>query len=488
MNLSPLARRLSLPLASLLALTALAPADALAAGPTPPFQLPLPCGQTWRASTYAAHWNGDQDALDFAQRDDGQANLSDGEHALAAAAGTVDQVYTSSGGEHRVFIDHGGGWRTAYVHLKELPPLTVGQQVAQGQVIGIVSNSGATSPHLHYNQMADGSPVRASFNGSLVDTHAGDTSTWGHYGSAAAEAITSVNCAGNSFGTFNQSGLRYQILYKPSTGAVKFMRIEADGSGATAVWDGDWGQRWTHIVPFTSGGQQHIFRYKSGTGEVRFDRVNASAQGTTNLSSGTWWSGWTHVTPFALAGNTYFLVHDTLHGYTNIERISATGNASSNISSGTWTKGWTHFAPYTLGSTQYILLYKSGTGEVEIDTITGSGNSLTLTEVWADTWSTGWSHLVPISHQGTRRLFAYRATTGAVSYSQFLAGGQGTTSLGSSTWTTSWTNITPMTLSNGDGGLFIYRGALGTAQTRQLNAAGSTSSEIWSGGWTAGWR
>ena len=39
------------------------------AGPMPPFQMPVPCGQTWDISTYKTHWNGDQDALDMAQRD-----------------------------------------------------------------------------------------------------------------------------------------------------------------------------------------------------------------------------------------------------------------------------------------------------------------------------------------------------------------------------------------------------------------------------------
>lgn len=490
MTLSPLVRRLPLlSLASALALSALAPLDALAAGPRPPFQLPTPCGQTWRASTYEAHWNGDQDALDLAQRDENQANLSDGEFALAAAAGTVQSVYTNGAGEHRVFLDHGNGWRTDYIHLKELPPLTVGQQIAQGEVVGIVSNSGASSPHLHYNQMADGTPVRAAFNGELVDTHAGNMASWGTYGSASAEALTSVNCAGDSFGTFTLSGVRYQILYKPSTGETKFMQLDADGTGVTTAWTGDWGQRWTLIVPFDlSNGQQNLFRYKASTGEFRFDRINASAQGITNLSSGTWWAGWTQVTPFTLGGNPYFLVYDQLHGYANIERVNASGNGTTNISSSTWTKGWTHFVPYTLGSTQYLLLYKSGSGAVEVNSITGSGNSVTLTETWSSTWTTGWSHLVPITHQGNKILFSYRANTGQVNTSRFLANGQGTTYLGAASWTTTWTSFTPMTLSNGDGGIFIYRGSAGTAQARQLSATGDSSSEIWSGSWTTGWR
>jgi hypothetical protein len=490
-KVSPSLRKLPLSMASMIALSALTPAVAQAAGPIPNFQLPLPCGQTWRASTYTQHWNGDQDALDFAQRDGSQNNLSRGEYALAAAAGEIDVVHTV-GGEHRVYVDHGGGWRTAYIHLKELPPLTVGQRVAQGEVIGLVSNSGTggtNDEHLHYNQFRDGTTIRATFNGQLVDTHAGDSSTWGHWGSASAEAITSVNCVDNSFAAFYQNGIRYQILYKPSTGEAKVMEVESDGSAVTNVWTGNWGQRWTHIIPFDlSGGQQHIFRYKASTGEFRFDSVNNGALGFTSQSSGTWWAGWTNITPFRFGGKPYLLVYDQVHGYANIEKINATGSGTTNLSQSTWSKGWTHFVPYVQGPTLNLLTYKGGNGEAKVNTITGTENDLTLTTVWDGTWTTGLSHLVPLSHQGSHRLFTYSATTGQVTYNQLLANGQGIQQLGSSSWTTSWTSFTPMLLSNGDAGVFIYRGALGSAQLRRFNAAGNSSTDIWNGSWTTGWR
>jgi hypothetical protein len=470
----------------------LAATEARAAGPRPLFQMPVPCGQTWRASTYSTHWTtqgiSHPDAIDLAQRDENQNNLSEGEFAFAAAAGTVANVYTNGAGEHRVFLDHGGGWRTDYIHLESLPPLSVGQQIGQGQVVGRVGKSGATSFHLHYNQMEDGTPSRVSFNGSLIDTHAGNLDSYGTYGTDDAEQLTSLNCAGNTFATFNQNGMRYLILYKPASGLTKFVRLEADGVGVTTVWSGDWGRKWTHIVPFYLGASQYFFRYKASTGEVRFDRVNLQADGTTTLSQGTWWAGWTHFMPFALGGKPYFVAYDSLHGYANVERINVEGSGSTTISGGTWTKGWTHFVPYVLGPVQYMLTYKSGSGQVKVNSITGSGDNVNLTEVWEDTWSTGWTHLVPVSHEGTRRLFAYRATTGAVSYGQFNANGQGTTHLGSATWTTQWTSFTPFLLPGGEGGLFLYGAGTGNAQSRQLNAAGSSSSAIWSGDWTTGWR
>src|SRR5262245_60371233 len=108
--------RLTLALAGTTAACLVASSTPQAAGPQPLFRMPVPCGQTWDASTYAAHWNGDPDAIDIAQRDGQGNNISEGEPALAAAAGTVLKVYTTGTGEHRVFLDHGGGWRTDYIH------------------------------------------------------------------------------------------------------------------------------------------------------------------------------------------------------------------------------------------------------------------------------------------------------------------------------------------------------------------------------------
>lgn len=489
MNVSSKRPTLLLTLATSVALIALAPTrEASAAGPRPRFQMPVPCGQAWRASTYAAHWNGDQDAIDLAQRDETQTNLSDGEPALAAFAGTVSSISTVNG-EHRVYLDHGNGWRTDYVHLKSVPPLTVGQEVAQGEMVGVISNSGTVAPHLHYNQMADGSPVRVAFNDEVIATHAGDPSTWNLWGSDEAEELTSLSCAGNQFAAFVQNGWRYQILYKPATGEVKFVRVAGDGSGITTMWTGNWGRRWSHIVPFTlPGGQLHLLRYSTGTGAVIFESINPNAQGTTTLSQGTWWAGWTHITAMQLGGAPHLLVYSSLYGYANLDRINAAGNGSTKLTGTTWTKGWTHFVPYVQGSTQYLLLYKAGSGAVEINTVAVVSNALSVNEVWASTWSRGWSHLVFHLHNGSRRLFAYRATTGEVSYNRLLNDGQGTQNLSNGTWGTSWTNITPMTLSSGEAGLFIYRGGSGTAQTRELNAAGDGSSEIWSSSWTTGWR
>jgi hypothetical protein len=473
-----------------------ASADARAAGPQPLFQMPVPCGQTWDASTYSNHWtvwkNGvlvsHPDAIDLAQRDGDLNNLSMREPALASAAGTVKSVFETDSGEYRVYIDHGGGWQTDYIHLEELPEsLEVGQYVTQGEVIGYVGNSGADSPHLHYQQRKDGYPTRIAFNGELIDTHAGNLDSYGTYGSDDAEKLTSLNCAGNSFVPFVQNGMRYQLIYNPTTGLAKIVRLDADAEGATTTWSGYWQTRFTTLVPFTlSGGQQHVLLYQASTGLVQFHRFNGQGDGTTLLEQVTWWKGWTHMTPFTLGGKPYLIVYDSLNGYANVERVNAEGSGTTNIYKSTWDRGWTSFAPFDQGGVQYVLLYKGGTGYVEIDKLTGGGDSVSFTQMWSDDWSSGWTSFVTLKHNGSRHLFGYKAETGQVTYNKLTSGGLGVQHLGDATWTTTWTSFTPF-LHDGEGGLFMYKAGDGMVQTRVLNDAGTGSSALWTGDWNSGW-
>jgi len=142
--------------------------------------MPVACGQTWEASTYNGHWP-NQNSIDLGEWSANDTNIGQGEPVLASAAGTVLDVFTDlPAGDIRVYLDHGGGWVTHYIHLESVPPLVIGQHVAQGEQIGRVGNTGTVEYHLHYTQLADGNAVRSEFNGQLIDTGVGNLSPWGN--------------------------------------------------------------------------------------------------------------------------------------------------------------------------------------------------------------------------------------------------------------------------------------------------------------------
>ncbi|MFC3995254.1 M23 family metallopeptidase [Nocardiopsis sediminis] len=128
-------------------------APAQAAGPRPAFQLPFPAGQTWtgNSSNSSAHRSYE---IDFNRGGTPDADL--GDTVVAAAAGTVitsAHQGDTNGYGNLVVIDHGGGWRTYYAHLR-VRSVSAGATVAAGQKIGEVGNTSRPgnniSPHLHY--------------------------------------------------------------------------------------------------------------------------------------------------------------------------------------------------------------------------------------------------------------------------------------------------------------------------------------------------
>ena len=78
---------------------------------------------------------------------------------VAAKAGRVSFAGWRGGYGNCTIIDHGGGVATLYGHQSRLAA-GVGTQVAQGQVIGYVGSTGAsTGPHLHWEVRINGAPV-----------------------------------------------------------------------------------------------------------------------------------------------------------------------------------------------------------------------------------------------------------------------------------------------------------------------------------------
>ena len=77
----------------------------------------------------------------------------------AAAAGTVIYAGWLGGYGNLTVIDHGGGLSTAYGHQSSIG-VSVGQQVAQGEIIGNVGSTGhSTGPHLHFEVRVNGQAV-----------------------------------------------------------------------------------------------------------------------------------------------------------------------------------------------------------------------------------------------------------------------------------------------------------------------------------------
>lgn len=81
----------------------------------------------------------------------------------AAGNGTVQRASWNGGYGNYIKIKHSRGYETAYAHLsKYAKGLKAGQKVKQGQVIGYVGSTGAsTGPHLHYEVYVSGKPVNA---------------------------------------------------------------------------------------------------------------------------------------------------------------------------------------------------------------------------------------------------------------------------------------------------------------------------------------
>jgi len=82
-----------------------------------------------------------------------------GTNMIAADAGTVITAGWVNGYGNTVVISHGGGVSTLYGHADSLL-VSVGQEVARGQVIARVGSTGwSTGPHLHFQVMENGGPV-----------------------------------------------------------------------------------------------------------------------------------------------------------------------------------------------------------------------------------------------------------------------------------------------------------------------------------------
>lgn len=201
-----------------LALGLLAPVFMLVAPGTahaaPAWQLPFPCGQVWEGQTRTGH--SPANAIDFNRAND------DGDPVVASAAGRVARVENTGSSSYGrwIEIDHGSGYRSRYAHLSA-QRVSVGQQVARGARIGDVGTTGGSSgPHLHYEQLLNGSPIRISFNGA-------GAFYWG------TRSYTSRNCSGGgATGTVRTAGAPLTVRSGPGT---NYSSVGTVANGATVT-------------------------------------------------------------------------------------------------------------------------------------------------------------------------------------------------------------------------------------------------------------
>ncbi len=182
------------------------------AGARPVFQLPVPCGQVWTTSTHGGHSS--QFMVDMIATSGGTF----GTPALASAAGQVVTASFFSDAGNMVVLDHGGGWKTRYLHLDTMD-VGVGQHVDAGQPLGRVGNTGAsTGAHLHYEQKADGVVVQAAFDGQTIPVK------WSYH----QHSETSRNCGQDSLAPYGKIGEKWQALGGDGSVVGKPIRAEDD--------------------------------------------------------------------------------------------------------------------------------------------------------------------------------------------------------------------------------------------------------------------
>lgn len=150
----------------------------LEAGTMPLFQAPFACDESW---TYSHHSQEVRRALDFISN----GGTTNGAPVLAAAAGIATQHHEPGGAGDYIAIEHGGGWKTYYFHLQAFS-VGDGVMVTQGQEIGLVGSTGASSgPHLHFEELLDGVGQDIWLGGEALAPYPGS------YGE---KSIVSANC------------------------------------------------------------------------------------------------------------------------------------------------------------------------------------------------------------------------------------------------------------------------------------------------------
>ena len=105
----------------------------------------------------------DATMADWRTHDGIDVQAEEGAAVKTAAGGTVQSVTDDELMGTTVVIDHEGGYSTRYSSLQKDVPVTAGQQVVAGEVIGRVGTTSAAEsqmgPHLHFSVSRDGAVI-----------------------------------------------------------------------------------------------------------------------------------------------------------------------------------------------------------------------------------------------------------------------------------------------------------------------------------------
>ncbi|MEZ4398658.1 MAG: peptidoglycan DD-metalloendopeptidase family protein [Kofleriaceae bacterium] len=205
---------------------------------TQPFQLPFPCGQVWAGQTRTNH--SPQNSVDFNRANDF------GDTVVAAKAGRVTRVANEGSTSYGrwVEISHGGGYTSRYAHLS-VQSVRVGQDVAQGQKIGEVGNTGgSTGSHLHYEQRLNGSAIRATFNGSgALYFGTRNYTSQNSCGGGSASHVGRINTAGAPLTVRAGATTASAAIGSVADGALVYITCQKRGQsitgtyGTSTLWD-----------------------------------------------------------------------------------------------------------------------------------------------------------------------------------------------------------------------------------------------------------
>ncbi len=104
----------------------------------------------------------DETMADWRTHEGLDIQAAEGDAVKTAAAGEVTSVTRDELMGTTVCITHSGGYVTKYSSLQDNPPISEGQQLAAGDIVGYVGTAAAEAsmgPHLHFAVEKDGSLI-----------------------------------------------------------------------------------------------------------------------------------------------------------------------------------------------------------------------------------------------------------------------------------------------------------------------------------------